>query len=251
MPESRDDIQTALVYDKAATPTWELSAKAVAFPIEVDDGKKDFILGVYLEPYDGKELKKALNAEQDASYTAFMPILDRHFLRMDGVSSSDVDLQRKFLNGNFQLKTRIVKSGWGGVSIAEDDGAGTREVLNIDSVEDAPLEIVVAQRLWDLDLKSGVDVKMAHRFKPPTQAHFNRLMAALKPTPGRRGAPTIKVNYDVLEAIYNETAISVSGMTVSGQECSESNRSAWINLVPLWHKTLVITDLYRESRLKN
>jgi hypothetical protein len=264
--ENTNTLRTALVVDeKTQSTVWDLAAETVAYPLDVDgpDGKP-YRLGVYLSRYDARELKDALNAERQGyspdgdgdfatlqrTYREFFPMLERHIVRLDGVTSDDPARHQAFVRGNTQLKTLIVKETWGGVRLWRPPDEPTSELFDIDSVGDAPTEVATTQRLWSSDL-TVTAIRMTHFMRRPTQNQYNRHASAIRQKVGRRGLLSADINYDTLELLYNEGIVRIDGMTVDGRPCMEANRNEFVSLVPLWHKTLVVGELYREARVKN
>ena len=94
-------------------------------------------------------------------------------------------------------------------------------------------------------------VRMTHTLRRPSQSQYMRHASAAKNKVTRGGNLITDTNHDVLELLYNENAIAIDGMLLGSEPCTELNRERWIPEVPLWHKTLVINELYRETRLKN
>lgn len=243
--------------------TWNLRADVVGYPFVVPGGDKKYKIGVYLGRYDARELKEALaqdalsytpdmdgelSASAAKTYREYFPILERRFVAMDGITG-DANEQRDFFLHNSSLKTLVVREGWGGVRIWRETEEVSDTPFDLHSVDDAPIPIMTVQKLHSPD--GDYTVKMTHHLKHPTQNQYSRYMSAIKQKIGRRGAFTSEVNNDILELLYNEGAVKIDGMTLDEQPCTLDNRSDWIPLVPLWHKTLIVTELYRETRLKN
>lgn len=249
-------------------PSWNLKAEVVAYPLEVEGTNPEtgepalYKLGVYLNCYQARELKECLHAERQGfqqdidgdfasmnrTWREFYPLLGKHFVGLDGVTSKDPDRQRQFVTSNPQLMTLMVRECWGGVRLWHQPTVADVP-FDIDSIHDAPIPISTVQKLWSSE--GEANVRMTHHFKRPTQNQYSRYQSANRQKIGRRGMLVNEVNNDILEMLYNESAVKVDGMTLDGQACVEANRDQWIPLVPLWHKTLVIGELYRETRLKN
>jgi hypothetical protein len=94
---------------------------------------------------------------------------------------------------------------------------------------------------------------MTHRLNNPTELDYRRWRSGTEQTSidTKRAQYERVRNYDILEQLYNAAILSIDGMTYKGEPCTEANKESWIDLVPLYHKTLVLGEVYSGVTAKN
>lgn len=270
LTDSLKDAQSAitLVDDK---PNWELTAEVVAYPLQIQATKKTFEIYVHLKRYQSDRLISILNAVP-GSYrrnvgdveafggddSKFSELTDECFVKMEGVDSQDVALQKKWLEQNPRQKIRIARDLLGGAEIDTDfpedvpTEMGERLELLPLALECRDSSTLVVQELWDPNRRLKTKVRMTHSLRAETEQDW-RLW-------GRTGSErfnkatkqwTSNINWWKRIEMYDAMAMSLGGMTLSGQPCTAANKADWVKLVPAWHKLLVVTSVFDETRVKN
>ena len=244
MTDPRPDAQSA-VNRSNGTVTWDLTAPEVAFPIQVEMAAKTYeVYGVLRQPYDADDLIEAINRNRGGyrrtaatleniagDDQAFAALTDKLFLRLEGTSSNDPAVQRKFLDSNFKLKIRLAREGLGGIFIdrnavampAEESEKFDLLPLAMDVTSD--IVIPVHQELWDPATQKKIDIKMQHILRPETEHDWRRwartsterfLKASNQWTEGIQWYPRIE--------LYDHMVRRLDGLSVGSHPCLESNK---------------------------
>ena len=107
------------------------------------------------------------------------------------------------------------------------------------------------QALYSPALKREETVEMSHGLAEENESHFNRYQKATSRKVNlQTGSWGSKVDYNTIEALYNELSHEAKGYLVGGKQCTHDNKPEWIKLIPLWHKTQVIDEIFGEDRVK-
>lgn len=243
-------------------PFWDFTA-TTAYPVELQQGTKKPLVHVYLTPYTADELKAILRTgisgyrreKQDVEIVRedkgiYAPLCDKHFVKL-GNATGTPDAQRAWLDKHPELKPGIIEHTFGGLRMDPPKTAEENEdVLDI-SVELSG-EVNVYQDLFDPGTDKVVRVDMTHVHSHPTEAQYREYRSARRSKFLRRSALwTINEQHSTLEKLYNAVIQSVDGAVVNGAQCTQSNKSEWIDHVPLWHKLWVCDQIFAELVEKN
>jgi hypothetical protein len=182
---------------------------------------------------------------------------NRYFVRINGLVKEDGsepsrDEQLAWLKKNSKLgiEQAVVLRGFGGVRVKPEENPDK----NLFLAGDTAMNVVECeQTIFHLDFRMPVKITMLHHFREENEIDNRRFQSAQGRTRilSRQQQWQRLVDYSIIEGLYNSMIQSVIGMTVSGQPCTEENKPKWVSLVPLWHKDLTITELFRTVSVKN
>jgi len=261
MPRSKQPTNALVM--KGGVPHWELTADEICYPIEIKQGRELKKFYAHLSTYQPRELSNTLRKVMSgvkrrkndleilpSNRFAYAEMLNGHFVRMTtGVEKElSPEAQKDYLDGNPILKCKIVEDGYGGIGLKELDDVAT----TLDLTAEVGLGYVdTEQILYSPKTKTEENVEISHGLTEETETHFQRYEKATSrkvniPT----GNWTTRNDYGTLEALYNELASEATGYLVNGEKCTQANRKDWVKHVPLWHKLLVINEVFGEDRVK-
>lgn len=251
-------ISTALVYvdDK---PFWELTVPEIAYPLTIEQDGRDFRFYCHLKPYRAYELKKTLGEvggtgkmvgkemeilpDNDQFYK---PLCDSCFLRFTGTSSDQPEDHKAYLDENPWMKLRIVKEGFGGIMLDFSEDHQPVSALTFTLRSDAGSRVATHQTLYSPEREIEDDVKLVHHLCRDTELDYQRWDKASKRKVNLRTSEwRLDPNYDVLEGLYKDLIRKADGFLFEGAPCEETNKEQWVGIVPLWHKILVINQVFR------
>lgn len=265
-------------------PHYELTGNELIFRDEQNDPKKPIYF--HMRPYAARDLKDAVGklrqvtrvAGKDrlviekADLSVFRPIFDKNFIRMSNVAvkgggEPTIEQQKAWLARNPGLCQRVVNDAYTSVvliagnsdEIGEEqpdvralaEGESAEGLFEI-GLDDGESKAVNRFRLYSLERGQNVEIRFEHHFRKESESDrlaYDR--ATNREINRKQGTTSIAVNYDVIESLYNRLIQRVDGFVVNGQPCTESNRDAWVNVVPFWIKKVSIEQLFDESALKN
>lgn len=272
MVDSLNDAQPAIVRREDGKAAWELSAPAVAYPLSVDFGGKEYQIYVHTLLYLPDDLITALNSTgggyrrslRDVEIlpgdeSAYAVLTDRVFAFMEGTTAASVETQKKFLDSNTKLKVRIALEGLGGITIRRnipeevpDNRNELLELLPIALDMSSEILVPVKQTLWNAKEKKKVEIEMNHIVRTETEADWRRWQRTIAETFAKGNKLwRVTVNWWQRGELYDAMIARIDGMLVHGKPCTADNKADWIKLVPYWHKLLVVSEVFDESRVKN
>jgi len=248
---------------KRGVPHWELTADEICYPIEIKQGRELKKFYAHMSPYQPLELSRTLRKvlsgvkrrKNDleilpSNRFAYADMCNGHFLRMTtGVErEASQEAQKTYLDNNSVLKCKIVEDGYGGIGLKELDDVSTTLDLN----SDVGLGYVETEQvLYNPETKTEETVEISHGLSEETETHFQRYeKATSRKINIRTGNWNTRADYGAQEALYNELCQEAGGYLVNGKKCTQDNRKDWVKLVPLWHKILVIGEVFGEDRVK-
>lgn len=262
---------------------WELTATELIYPFTLQVGAITKPLFVHLKPYKTDDLKRLLT---DTAYAVRFEDDDTseivkskpekiaaffwsHFLRLSGhgraVSEGDplLEQQKQWIRDHprFDIPHKAVIDGFGGIATKAEameeatNGNGHHEEAELDIFQmdlDMKTGIALTQRVCQPDL-GIVTLDMQHNFRRETAPEYQRYERAVDKQliHRKRQAYQRSTNYAVLDDLYEALIESVDGMTVKGEDCTATNKSAWAKLVPFWHKHLALTTFFTGVQSKN
>ncbi len=264
MPTSKKTKNVLVM--KGGVPHWELTADEICYPIEIKQGRELKKFYAHLSPYQPRELSNTLRKVMSgvkrrkneleilpSNRRAYAEMLNGHFLRMTTGVEASPEAQTAYLDSNPILKCKIVEDGYGGIALRELDDVTT----TLDITQEVGLGYIdTEQTLYNP--KGGPDkkgseetVEISHGLSEETETHFQRYeKATSRKVNMSTGNWTTRNDYGTLEALYNELASEATGYLVNGEKCTQGNRKEWVKRVPLWHKLLVINEVFGEDRVK-
>lgn len=255
-------------------PAWDLLATEVSFPIRVESHGKEYeVYAVLRQPYDADDLITAINLNRGGyrrtpaalenfigDDQAFAKLTDKLFIRLDGTSTDDPTVQRQFLDSNFKLKVRLSREGFGGVLIdrtpfgtdVPPEEAQRLELLPLAIDGASDVTIGLHQNLWDPQTQKKVDVRMQHVLRPETEKDWRKwARTANERFTKANTAWTEAVNWWARVELYDQMIKRVDGMQVGQMTCNEAAKNQWLTRIPVWHKLLVIGEVFDEAKVKN
>ena len=256
---------------KDKTPLWDLT-ETTAYPVELQQGKKNPTVYIYLSPYTADELKSILKKgisgyrreKRDVEIVRedrdiYTPLVDAHFVKFGkafkkvaGKSTPTTPAEDKaFLDKYPELKPAIVEYTFGGlrmdaVKTADDD----EDTLDISM--DLSGAVHVYQDIYDEGTGAIVRVDMVHNHAHPTESQFREYRNARRSKFLRKQTLwTITEQHNVLEKLYDAVIQSVDGAVVYGAVCTSETKSEWVLEIPLWHKLWIVDQIFGELIEKN
>lgn len=251
-------------------PSWELASPEIAYPLSLRG--RGFL--VHMKPYRAYALKVYLretNLKSAPKSEGKLGLVDPdiydfntikffmdHFIRFSGLlrrnptDGTQVELSAEetynLVHAKFKgIENTVVRDAVGGVraDLAYDD---ENEVFDL-----AGTKVRTFQSIYQPALKAVARVDMLHHMANPSETDYRQYRSATEEisVDSRRSTYERLRNYDVLEQLYNHLAQRIDGMTINGATCEEANKDQWADLVPLWHKTLVIGEVFGGVVAKN
>ena len=263
MPRSKqttEAVKNALVMVKGV-PHWELTADEICYPIEIKQGRGLKKFYAHLSPYQPRELSNTLRKVMSgvkrrkneleilpSNRRAYAEMLNGHFLKMTTGAEATPEAQTAYLDANPILKCKIVEEGYGGIALRELDDVTT----TLDITQEVGLGYVDTEQIvYNPKTKTEETVEISHGLSEEAETHFQRYeKATSRKVNIQTGNWNTRNDYGTLEALYNELASEATGYLVNGEKCTQGNRKEWVKLVPLWHKLLVINEVFGEDRVK-
>lgn len=225
-----------------------------------------------------------------ASLDLLLPLFEAHFVRLSAPGAQyDERAQRAFLAQASQrrLKIQAVRQGFFGAMIEDSDSGNPNSApgefrslpLPLDLGGDEEIRITVAFSLWDEVAQRTERLRVTHCLRPEVERDYQRYTRASRNEINSRSDQwqTITDHLEIAR-LYDSMILSLEGAAVKEKEevkevkdakessasyisstsstsfpvaCNLDNRDAWVPLVPLYHKALVMAELFREVRLKN
>lgn len=275
MADSRKDTRSKEEKSFALTyldekPVWDFSADLVAYALGMAGNT---VLVPVLRQHTNPEEKRGFFTENAAALRLaasgikvkgddmeipepnekpLRDFIDLHFEFLFGVSSSDVDVHKAFLDENPYIKSRIFREGVDGVQGSdEEEEVKSNFIFDIMS-PNRERDVDTQQILFSIERNRAERVVLTHKMAEVTDAIYREYKGA---TTRKVQARTRKVfameDYNVLSNVYNKLVISISGAVVDKKPCSNDNKKEWVDLVPLGQKLSVLTALMREIEGKN
>lgn len=250
-------------------PTWDLAAPTIAYPLGMQVGGRFYEVYVHLKPYPADALISILNSVP-GSYrrnssnvemfngddSPYSKLTDLCFVRLEGTQTDNPDLHRRWLDQNPRQKVRIARDLLGGIDIDSEiphevpaDEDDRLQLLPI-ALECGDVKIRSVQELWDG--KHKTKIRMTHTLASDTEDDWRRWTRTGNETfhKARREWKST-INWWKRLELYDHLIMSVDGMSLNGAACTSANKAAWVPLVPAWHKLLVVTSVFDETRVKN
>src|SRR5438309_4986427 len=189
-----NEARSAAFLNGTGKAGWDIDATEACFPIRVDYQGKQFEVYVALtQPYDGELLIEAIGKARGGYRRTqagleniggdddlFAAMTEKLFIRMEGTTVNDPVAQRRWLDQNFKLKTRIIRTGLGGITVrtreelAEPTPANELELLPIALDFTSDVRIDTFQELWDPIQKKKLTIEMQHVFRPETEKDWKK-----------------------------------------------------------------------------
>ncbi len=242
---------------------WELSAPTLSFPLKF--GMLSYY--VRMKAYRAYDLKQYLAGtkaktaprgdslvvrEKDPFETASAAFFSKTFAGYFGLRDMTPEQIKAWVDAKqVGVEYATIQSTHGEIRIDPERNISLQEEIAFDlSIGSA---VPTFQHLWFDELKGVVRIEMTHRFAKVPEATYRRYSDATNATEiDRNRAEWGQVaNYDVVEQCYDQLVTSVEGMCVNGHDCAPENKKEWAQLVPLWHKILVMGDVMRTVAAKN
>ncbi len=256
-------------------PHFELAADELILRDEQYDSRKPIYF--HMRPAVTRDIKQALSEIREKSrpsgkdsvvvesvdLSAFRSIFDKNFIRLTNVRMKDgtevtVEQCRAWLDRNSALKMRVASECYATVFIGHVPPALTESDADLEereleiSLEDAESTVLNRYRLYSPEAGQTVEIKLTHAFRKESES--DRLVygrSRKQEFVRKTGEMSQVVNYDTIEQLYNRLIVRVDGALLSGQQCTEDNKEAWVSLIPLWLKKVSIDQLFDENALKN
>ena len=94
---------------------------------------------------------------------------------------------------------------------------------------------------------------MLHGLAPITAAQFRAYERATGQTEinARKKYWKSSEDHEEIAAVYDALAESLGGALFRGESCTPENKSAWVPLVPFFHKVAVAEEAIRRHAVKN
>lgn len=237
-------------------------ALTTAYPLEIQQGNKTPTVYVYMTPYEPEELKNVLKkvtsgykrekrdvelVNQDKSI--YTPLCDAHFVKL-GNATGTPESQKAWLEKYPEFKPTFVELTFGGVSMAPKAEDELDTILDISA--ELSGAVSVFQDIYDPETDKVVRVDMVHSHSHPTEGQFRDYRSARRSKFLRKSTLwTIAENHGMLEKLYDVVIQSISGAAVDAKPCVLSTKAEWLPKVPLWHKLLIVDQIFGELVEKN
>lgn len=257
----------------SSTLTWELAAPSMAYPVTVQSGRKFFEIYVHLKPYPADVLISILNSvpggvrretqtvkTSAADFSKFARLTDECFVRMENTSMDDNPAaQKAWLDQNPQLKVRIARDSFGGVDEIDSEfsagvPASEHERLELlpEALNCSETQTPAVQEMWDPNRKIKTKIRMLHTLRAETEQDWRKWSRTGNETFNKATKESrSSVNWWARAELYDSMVQRIDGMTINGAPCTAANKAAWLPLVPVWHKFMVIASVFDELRVKN
>ena len=106
--------------------------------------------------------------------------------------------------------------------------------------------------LWSAERSRAELIRAVHHLRAETEQDYERYNKASRQSEfNQKGNWQITSDLQVIGSLYDAMAEAIEGVVVHGSPCTQVNRSAWIGLVPLWHKSFVMDELFADVTAKN
>lgn len=264
---SRENLQ-ATAY-QGEQPVVELAAEEWIYPISTPNGRLK--LNIHLKPYSPYAVKKFLDlilprrkartAQQsvlDSDYTCVMPFVDDHFLGLSGVTMEDgttptAEQQKAWIDQNSDFKIRAFRDGVDNISLRkreEETPVATGRVVLVMGRPESLIETDIG--LHSKGTRRDELIRVNHALARMSESDRHQYDRAIKLIEDTRARETfLEANWDVIEGLYNKLVKSLTGAVLAGEPCTESNKDAWVKVVPFCWKVYVMSMAYQEVELKN
>ena len=255
--------------DQDYNPTYDLAAEEAILP--------RLLLGrtiyVHMRPYSDREYKDLQEARatrilsgqdfvdfKDSGKTETSIFFWKHFVRLSGPGMSRADgsvgtpeEHHAWVKAHprFDFENSVTRSWLQPAlkpNIAETELAGS--LLDLGNEE---TRVTLYQDFYQEQTEHEARVYMTHVFRPETEMDRRRFMTA---SGLMRFYHTIReserrINYDTLGQLYNHLVVRLEGILLDGKPCDESNKDAWVKLVPFAYKDLTLVELFKGVQEKN
>lgn len=242
-------------------PVWDF-ARATAFPMELPQGSKHIPVYAYMTPYEPDELKAVLKhalsgykrKKRDVEIVAqdeaiYKPLCDTHLTHFGNMTGTP-EQQLAWLTKYSELKPAIVRFSLGGLTLKAEEEDSESTMLDISL--DLAGQVDTYQDIYDPVSDQVHRIEMTHKYVHPTESQYREYRGARKSNYIRKSDTWAVIEqHSKLESLYDAVIEFISNAAVNGVACSKENKSQWVAGVPLWHKLLVVDQIFGEILEKN
>lgn len=242
---------------------FDLAGEEIIFPLLLDQEGIGVVAFFHMDAIvSSHEVKAFLNDMYGGAQVANMPgevehapgdergcyeFVDKHFRLISGIEGDATqEDMRAFLDANPQLKVRLLKEGYDGIRLDVDEAAPGKLVL----MRPTNTTVKVKRLLYCPAGEKIVEVRYKHVLRKETEEDRIKHKRALRMV--EKGPKTfVRVNFDVLEQLYDNLVQRIDGMTIDGAPCTEANKSDWIKQVSLFDKVFAVNRVFSKIAVKN
>ena len=255
-------IDSSIIWNDK-TPVWDF-AETTAYPVVLPQNDKKINVHVYMTPYSADDLKSILSkavsgykrekrdveiVREDKSIYA--SLCDDHFVKL-GNATGTPEAQAAWFNKYPELKPSIVELTFGGLAIDSPKESTDTDDDVLDISVELTCSVKVYQEIYDPTTEKIIRVDMTHNHTHPTESQYREYRSARRSKFLRKSTLwTIAEQHGTLEKLYDTVVQSIQGGAVNGLFCDAATKSEWIRSVPLWHKLLVVDQIFGELVEKN
>lgn len=215
---------------------WELSGEILSFAIMIERDGVDWDVYPNLSKYTSEEEKAVRYGESKEDF------VDRHFLYFRGVRPKIPSVHRQYLNTDPNLKEFLYEEGVQGI---RNRVTPKQE----DVLEDSDsIETRLIQEVYNPAFGSRTVVLLNHVLEWKEE-YFERYNDCVSNEP-LEDEIQIGMDWDEVEAIYDESLIRTTGYLLEGRSYSDSEHSQRLALMPFEHKFVAVDEAYRPARMR-
>ena len=253
-------------------PLLELAAEEFIFQLPVEQGDTEFPVRFHMRSYPPAHMKQLIGflsptveargkllVTRPSNTDEYVDFFDRHFIKLSGKIANEagaeptLDEQKAWLAAALPLKLRAVVDGYWGVKTPEEMNGSHPKSDRLVMVIPTGKKILTHVPLFCE--KSGIEetIELIHHLRQENRSEYAQYMKATAASERhvRKQEQKIVQDHDTIERLYNELVQKIDGAVLLGKPCVAENKDKWVDHIPYWYKTFVLTEAFREVARRN